>query len=406
MSRVVSAAVACACLAMSLLGQGGPVIPSGMTTVNLYAVAGPPLGGIVFDPLGGALYVANYGGGWIESHPVTRDPVTGQITGFGTPSAIASAVLPWGLDKFAGTYIWTTYNNTLDQYAASGALASEDLTVAGVPQWTGGLRIVPPGLPGAGNCYVSSYTQGSIYQIPLTPNPNGNGTFQVPPNSATLFATTPVGAEGMGFIPSGPYAGSILHSNYDNGDLTVIVLDTVTGLPTGQTETFITNVPWPMGVDFDPLTGDLFVATNNGLNPGGNLYHFSGTIAGDYQLNQPGASFEVNGVQGSLVAPALTVAPAGTPLTVAWTSTNAGLPFDVALAISLIPAGYVSPGAQIINIDLGSPYNWVFGGTFTNTFAPASFTYAAPGSSVAAQMGVVDPTYALGVAVSQPNLIQ
>ena len=232
----------CACLAVSLSGQGAPVIPSGMTTINLHTIAGQALGGIVFDPLGNILYVANYGGGWIESYPITRDPGTGQITGFGTPTLIVAAIYPEGLDKFSGTYMWTTYNNTLDQYSASGALASEDLTAAGVPQWTGGLRIVPPGLPGAGNCYVSSYTQGSIYQIPLTPNPNGNGTYQVAPNSATLFATTPIGAEGMGFIPSGPYAGSILHSNYTNGDLTLIVLDPATGLPTGQMRCFF---PFP-----------------------------------------------------------------------------------------------------------------------------------------------------------------
>lgn len=403
MLKAVSGTLLCACLAVSLLGQGTPVIPSGMTAVNLHTIAGQTLGGIVFDPLGSTLYVANYGGGWIESYPVIRDPGTGQITGFGAAAVIASAISPEGLDKFGGTYIWTTYNNTLDQYSASGALASEDLTAAGVPPWTGGLRIVPPGLPGAGNCYVSSYTQGSIYQIPLTPNPNGNGTYQVAANSATLFATTPVGAEGMGFVPSGPYAGSILHSNYTNGDLTLIVLDPATGMPTGQMLTLITNVPWAMGVDFDPLTGDLFVATYTGAS---NLYHFSGTIAGDYQLNQPGASFDVDGLQGSLVAPATTTAAAGAPLTITWTSTNAGLPYDIALATSLVPSGFVGPAGQIININLGSTFAWLFGGTFSNTFGPASFVYAATGTPIGAQMGVADPTKALGFALSQPNLVQ
>ena len=93
MLKAVSGTLLCACLAVSLLGQGTPVIPSGMTAVNLHTIAGQTLGGIVFDPLGSTLNVANYGGGWIESYPVIRDPGTGQITGFGAAAVIASAAV-------------------------------------------------------------------------------------------------------------------------------------------------------------------------------------------------------------------------------------------------------------------------------------------------------------------------
>jgi hypothetical protein len=126
-------------------------------------------------------------------------------------------------------------------------------------------------------------------------------------------------------------------------------------------------------------------------------------VIGDYQLNQAGASFDVNGLQGSLLAPAVTSISLGSLVTVNWTSTNAGLPFDVAVASSLVPAGLVAPDGQVVNIDLAAPFTWVFGGGFTNAFGPASLLFTPPFGTTAAQMAVLDPAQAIGFSISQPN---
>jgi len=402
MRNAIRAITLSACLAINAAGQS-PVTPSAITFVTGHTLPAGGVGGLYFDPLGATLYVGNACSGAIQSHPILRNPATGRITGFGAPTIVTLGNSPEGLDNLGGTWIWTNWpGNTLGQFSPStGAAALANLTLAGVPSSTGGLRVVPPGLPNAGTVLVSSYDNGNIYQVPVNPTPGGTGTYQVPANSATVFATTPIGAEGIAFIPSGPHAGSILHSNYDNGDVTLIYLD-ASGTPTGQQSTLITNIPLAMAVAFDPLNGDLFVSNWNGAN---NVYHFSGTIRGDYQPNQPGASLDIGGLQGSLLAAAVTVAPAGTPLIANMASTNGGLPFDIALAPSVIPAGLVGPQGQIVNVSIATP-SWLFGGAFVNSFTPTSLTFGAPGSPIAGQMGVVDPTKAIGLAISQPNFIQ
>lgn len=403
MSRIASTIVACAILALGLVGQT-PVTSAGITTVAIYTVPSGAVGGLYFDPLGTTLYVGDACSGAIQAYPLTRSATTGQITGFGTPTIVTLGSSPEGLDNIGGTWIWTNWPaNTLGQFnPASGAVALGNLTNAGVPSSTGGLRVVPTWMPNAGAVLCSSYDNGNIYQITLTPDPSGNGTYTVVPNSATVYATTPIGAEGIAFVPTGPYTGSVLHSNYDNGDVWLYVTDT-TGQPTGQSSLLISGIPWAMGVAFDPLTGDLFIGTWAG---GSNLLHFSGTIRGDYQLNQPGASFDIGGLQGDLLSPAITTAPAGQALSVNWASTNAGMPFDIALATALVPNAFVSPAGQVVNIDFAAPFSWVFGGSFTNSFFPASVVTTASGTPTAAQMGVVGPAYPLGFTISQPVLVQ
>lgn len=380
----------------------GQNTPTSITTVSVSTLTPNIIGGITFDPLGATLYVGNFGLGVIEAYPVIRSAATGQITGFGAPTTIAAAPnIDGGLDDLTGVWLWTTYpGNSLGQFVqGSGATAVTSLTAAGVPSSTGGLRIVPAGLPNAGTVLVSSYDAGGIYEVTLTPN--ASGTYQ--PVAATLFAATPVGAEGMAFIPTGPYAGSILHANYNNGDVAVVFLDPLTGVPTGVTSVLIGGFQWPMGVAFDPLTDDFFVTAYSSSS---NLYHFSGTVVGDYQVNQPAASLDLNGLQGDLRVPAVTPFAPGAPVIVNWSSTNVGLPFDIAVATALVPAGTVFPDGQILNIDLGGPFTWVFGGGFTNAFANASFGYVPPAVPIAGQMGVIDPTFAIGFAISQGNVIQ
>jgi hypothetical protein len=404
MSRAVFAIVVCTGLAPSLASQP-PVTPSGLTTAAMHTLPATSVGGLYFDALGTTLYVGDALTGAILAYPLIRSATTGQITGFGISTTVTIGSSPEGLDNIGGTWMWTNWPaNTLGQFSlASGASAVESLGAAGVPPSTGGLRVVPPWMPNAGAVLVASYDAGNVYQVTLTPNPNGNGTYMVVANSATVFAATPIGGEGIAFVPSGPYTGCMLHSNYDNGDVWLYITNPATGQPTGQSFLLISGTPWATGVVFDPLTGDLFVGSYTSAN---NLFHFSGTVRGDYQLNQAGSSFDIGGLQGGLLAPATTMAATGQPISVNWTSTNAGLPFDIALATSLVPSGLVTPGGQVVNIDLGAPYAWVFGGTFANAFFPVSVIITATGNPTAVQMGVVDPTYASGLALSQPNLVQ
>lgn len=390
-------------LCLALLGSvvGQPTI-AGLTAVGTSTLTPSILGGITFDAVGGTLYVSNAGAGLIEAYPVVRDPSTYQVTGFGTPTVVTSALGAEGVDNLGGTWLWTTWpGNELGQYVpATGATALTNLGSVGVPASTGGLRVVPPWMPNAGTVLVSSYSQGGIYEVTLTPDPSGNGTFQ--PVAASLFASTPAGAEGMAFVPTGPYTGSIVHANYGSGEVTLLMTDPATGLPTGQSELLITGIGSAMGVAFDPVTNDLFVSSYTSSN---NLHHFSGAIIGDYQRNQAAAALDVNGEVGGLMAPALTNIAPGQSVTVNWTSTNVGQPFDIAVAGSLVPAGQTTLGGQVVNIDLGSSFSWVLGGSFSQVFAPSSASVA-PTGAVAAQMVVFDPASIDGFALSQPNLVQ
>jgi hypothetical protein len=364
--------------------------PSGLTLVATHTVIPFIPAGIVFDPTGTTLYVGNVTGGSIQAVPVVRDPVTSQIIGFGAPVFHTAAPnVDGGIEIDAsGTFLWTRWpTHAINQLAAGGATATISLAGSGVPTSTGGLTFVPPSLPTAGDVLVTSYTSGGIYKITLTPSALGNGTYDLVPGSGTLYATTPAGIEGLTHIPTGPLTGRILYANYNTSQVVLLDVDVATGAPTGTSNVIITGLVNPMDIAFDPITNDFFVSTYQSTS---NLKQFRGTVIGDFQTNQPEATFTVNGQQGTILAAPRTIVASGTPVTVAWSSTLIGNPFDVFL--SSVPAdagGLPTAGGQIINLDLGAPFSPAFN-FFGATIAPASFPLTLPVGFYSAQLVVLD----------------
>ncbi len=376
-------------------------IPSGMTAVNTYTVIPGTTGGITFDPTGSTLYVGNVSNGTIQSVPVIRNGAN-QITGFGAPSLVTAAPnVDGGLElDAAGTFIWTRWpTHTLGQLAPGGVTASTSLTGSGVPSSTGGLVIVPPSLPTAGDFLVSSYTSGGIYKITMTPSLSGNGTYDLLPGSGVLFASTAVGIEGITHIPSGPLAGQMLYANYNTSDITLLGIDPATGAPTGQKGVIISDIPNPMDLAFDPVTNDLFVSTyTSSLN----LRHFRGVLVGDYQVNQPEATLTADAHQGSWVKPSRTTALLGQPINVAFDSTLVGNPSDIFLSfVPAVPAQFTSGTGQIFNISLGYPLLPAFN-FFGLAAGPYAFPLTLPVGLTTAQMVVVDYASPDGFRLSQP----
>ena len=400
MSKTASCFAAITLFAVAL---GAQTTPSGvsLTTVHTVLTASIP-GGITFDITGTTLYVNDISSGAIRALPVLRNPVTNSITGFGPPTTyVATATsVDGGLDfDLNGDLFWTTWpSHNLGQQTTLGATAIAPLAASGVPSSTGGLDIVPYFMPNFGDVLVSSYTAGGIYKITITPSALGNGTYDVVPGSATLFAATPTGIEGLTHIPAGPYMGDILYVSYSQGTITLLHTDPSTGLATGQSETIISGLSVPMDVAFDPVTNDFFVTTYSSSN---HLYQFTGTLVGDYQTNSAVASLDVNGVQASLTAPAVTTVPFGQPVTVNWQSTLSGYPFDIVVTgTPLLPANYISPNGQIVNVDFVSGYFFAFGG-FGASFFPQSVNVTLPPGTFSAQMAILDPSAPDGFHLSQ-----
>lgn len=270
-------------LGSSLFGQ--LTLPPGIVLDTIHSTAAlnlpGALGGLEFSADGSVLYcgtAANNPGGEVRALPVVRDPVTNKITGFMPATVyVAAPNIDGGLQFHPnGTLFWTTYSDhNLGQAVPGGTQTSFSLNGTGIPPSTGALEFVPAGLPNAGDLFVASYSYGSIWTLPLTPN--GDGTFT--PGTATLFANIPAFTEGFRHIPSGPNAGSIAVVNYGLGTIALLSIDLATGLPLlssgGQPiiTPFITGVPGAEGLAFDPLTNDFFVSEFGGADA---IYQFAG----------------------------------------------------------------------------------------------------------------------------------
>jgi hypothetical protein len=92
----------------------------------------------------------------------------------------------------------------------------------------------------------------------------------------TQFVRFPVGEiGGIHYVPSGCLRWNLMHANFESGELRVLRIDPTTGLPVGGALTPVDvrfasgldNVDGgPLGLEFDPLSNDLFVSTFEG-NP-------------------------------------------------------------------------------------------------------------------------------------------
>ncbi len=119
-----------------------------------------------------------------------------------------------------------------------------------------------------------------------------------------------------------------------------------------------------------------------------------------YQVNQPGASFDVDGVQGWPCLPATVTRGVGVGVMIGFQSTNVGFGWELALTAPevLVPAGggaLILPlSGQILNIDVTAPSLTLLNAftfpPFPGNFA-LGFTSASP-LGISAQMLVIDPT--------------
>jgi hypothetical protein len=127
--------------------------------------------------------------------------------------------------------------------------------------------------------------------------------------------------------------------------------------------------------------------------------------APEYQVNQPGASLDIDGAQGGPYYPSNVSRCTGAIFTINFNSTAVGQPWDVAISpLPLVPA---SGGAlqtlsgQIVNVNLTAVtlLNGGFGATFVPLAIPAAF--GAP-ADINAQMAVLDPANPDLISISQP----
>ena len=136
-----------------------------------------------------------------------------------------------------------------------------------------------------------------------------------------------------------------------------------------------------------------------------------GQVPPQYQTNSGfQASLNVNGVVGSQYAPAITNLGIGMPGNLNMLSFNAGQAWDIgAGAAPLIPASagaLTSSDGQIVNLDLTDPtlslwFNFLQGPVYpVAPIVSLPFSFAAA-TSISAQMVVVSPSNASGIALSQ-----
>lgn len=275
-----------------------PALTLGQTWSNEALNLPQNLGGLFFSDDGATLYVvgdANTSTSEVYAVPITRNPATGEIVQLGPNFAVTRVFtgtrtgLDAGWDTGPGGTLFYTYwyANWLGQRpgGVTGTETLFDLAAAGVPDSASGLAFSPYRIdPGTGFGMMQVSTNDAqatflrdIYDVPLTPV--GDGTFT--PGTPTLFATpAPVGTlSGMRYGPPGPLEGKLLYADWELGEIRFLEIDTPTGLPidadTGDPTLGTTNPrdgriihdlgQGPLGLDFDAVTGDLFISTWEGL---------------------------------------------------------------------------------------------------------------------------------------------
>ena len=142
------------------------------------------------------------------------------------------------------------------------------------------------------------------------------------------------------------------------------------------------------------------------------------TLGTGFQVNQPGASLDVNGLSGSFASAGRITVAQGATFTLNLSTTLGGYPWELASAnVPAIANGLVVGPANTVNVPLGHPSTTLTNGFFSTTwgaplslpgFPPtgyalsASTILTAPATSllVTLQFGMMDPTAAGGFAVS------
>ena len=125
-----------------------------------------------------------------------------------------------------------------------------------------------------------------------------------------------------------------------------------------------------------------------------------------WQVNQPGASFTLDGEQGGPAGPLVKTRCIGDISPFSLQSVNVGNPWELVISLSrgvaLGDGGIAIPGGQIANIDLTQPLIFLSGLQWAPFpgLLPGIMVATAPIPTLTAQMVVVDPAQAAGVSLS------
>lgn len=266
------------------------------TVTNLGPVTGLPAvyGGITLksgDP--NTLLIAanaNATNGAIFAVPVTRG-AGGHVTGFGTPTAFASAPrIDGGLTYHptANVLFATTFEDApkLFQYRPGSTAPDKTINLGslGVSGSTGSVSFVPAGFGGGGKLVLTSFTMSRVYTADVTAD--GAGLFTVSNVQSRGTLTDPIDPE----FPVGPEAVSwvdgrspafdrptVLVNEYSTGQISGYNWDAATDdIDETSRYAFLTGLNGPIGSFTDPATGDLLLTDS--FNGQDTIYRVSGFV--------------------------------------------------------------------------------------------------------------------------------
>lgn len=252
-----------------------PAFASEYALTTLGAVPGlpTPYGGLTFIDantilIGGS---ANNSAGRLFTIDVTRDP-SGHITGFvGTVAQYGDVgeFNDGGVTFGPGGVLFTTQYpvNRLGQTKPGSTDEDKqvDLSPVGVAGSVGGAAFVPPGMPGAGQFKLVSYSAQRWYSVPLTPD--GSGTYNL--GTPTVDMAIAGGPEGIAYIPAGSPlfpSPSVLISEYGANTIAVYEVDGNGDPITATRQAFVTGLSGAEGAVIDPVSGDFLFSTFGGSN--------------------------------------------------------------------------------------------------------------------------------------------
>lgn len=274
-----------------LLAAGAPAqaivldLP-GYAVVNQFGLpAGvpAPLGDVLFSHDGNTLYIlgnSEGSGSGVWQTPVNRD-ASGNVTSLGPATNIFTSADP-SLDTSlefrpgtSNTFFFRAIDGVVGQRRPSGIIDST--TVPGA-DFYGGAAFVPGSLPNAGDLLVGSWAGGEIQTMSFTVNPDGTFSLGAP----AFYSNTQPGATGdMHFVPTGAFVDDLMFTNWDDGTIGIVDIDPLTGAPVGggimptitQFAHDLGVGPW--GLEFDPISGNLFVSNWEG-SPADTFIQISG----------------------------------------------------------------------------------------------------------------------------------
>lgn len=147
---------------------------------------------------------------------------------------------------------------------------------------------------------------------------------------------------------------------------------------------------------------------NNEFVPVVRIDYVPGTLAAEYQVNQPGASADINGILGGTLSPATVHLGIGQTGAATLASVSIGVPWEVAIGtlplVGRSTGGLTTSDGQVINIDVTDPslvFLWSLFASPPFANSQLALSFGAP-ASLSFQMAVLSPTAPSGFSLSQP----